>query len=137
MDTKIYKGYLQEPTTGFAEFARARVQSDAPALGGALIPALDYTWSVSDDGGRTFRNPSAEEQENLYLLCRRMCRDCGLTDRDEDPVGFGCGHIAHPSCHAEDGGLACRYKSADPEVRHPLPHTDPDGWETDPPGYAI
>lgn len=114
-----YNSYLSpnhHPTIG--ELALERVKMDAPKLGGALLPALHYTFSASTDMGKTPRNPTDSERRQLASALRNLCRDCGDADRETASAGFECGHIAHPECHVTDGKLTCAYASdADPGVR--------------------
>ncbi len=124
-----YRGYLGDIHQDLRPFALERVRMDAPQLGGARMPALQYTWSVSRDKGRSFHHPNEDERKRFYDLIRLMCRDCGDADTDDPqltaPVGFDCGHIAHAECHIRDDGLGCRYaNSSDPTVRYPLPKVE-------------
>ena len=115
-----YQSPIHHPTV--RELAIERVLMDAPRLADAIMPALDYTWSVSTDMGRTARNPTDEEKENLRRELSALCRDCGDAQRASGPsAGFDCGHIAHPSCHTPAGALSCALATgADPDVRIPL-----------------
>ena len=64
--TTIYKSYLSDTTfENLEEFAEYRINMSAALVGGAMDPAVDYNWSISDDGGETYRNPSLNEKEHL------------------------------------------------------------------------
>ena len=91
MPQLLYRNYYDEQTyTDVAEFAVERVNMVAPLLGGARDVAIEYTWSVSDDDGATFRNPTSAEQEVLYTAiwdhrssgidCSRDCQLRGRFD---------------------------------------------------------
>ena len=86
---------------------------DAPRLGSCAAPARDYTWSVSDDGGASFRNPTTEEMAEFLAELRRLCRDCVDAGADgvEHSIILPCGHIAHPSCHVPEGYVSCAFGS--------------------------
>ena len=47
---RIYKDYLSDTYSLLSGLARHSVAAAAPLLGDMTCPALDYTWSVSDDG---------------------------------------------------------------------------------------
>ena len=97
--------------------ARQRVESNAPLLGGISCPALEYTWSVSDDDGETERNPTEEEKAALRREVAKYCYDCGAARKSKaDSVIMPCGHVAHRDCHVADGKITCPLgKTVDPE----------------------
>ena len=91
MKKLLYRNYNDEKTyTDIAEFAHERANMVAPLLGGARDVAIEYTWSVSDDGGASFRSPTSAEQDALYkaiwdsrasaLDCSRDCQLRGRFD---------------------------------------------------------
>lgn len=110
---------MSEPFDDLGAFALDRVSMDAMKLGDSVIPAIDYTWAISDDGGESYRNPTNEDKMDLYSAVRTLCRDCGdAGEGKSDPVGFDCGHIAHEECHVHEGTLSCRYAgTADSSIR--------------------
>ena len=62
----LYKSHLNDKDfKSIEEFAHYRTQMSAALLGGAMDPAVDYSWSVSDDGGWTLRNPTLDEKAEL------------------------------------------------------------------------
>ena len=90
MSQLLYRNYNDEHTyADVAEFAAERVNMVAPLLGGARDVAIEYTWSVSDDG-RTFRNPTVAERDALHAAiwehrasgidCSRECQLRGRFD---------------------------------------------------------
>ena len=90
MNQLLYRNYNDDKTyADVAEFAVERVNMVAPLLGGARDVAIEYTWSVSDDG-RTFRNPTVAERDELYAAiwdhrasgidCSRDCQLRGRFD---------------------------------------------------------
>lgn len=114
---KVYKDYLGVGFVPLSGLARQRVEATAPLLGGMTCPALEYTWSVSDDGGETFRNPTDEEKAALRREVPKYCYDCGAARKCRaDAVIMPCGHVAHRDCHVTDGKITCPYaKTVDPE----------------------
>ena len=90
----------------------------APLLGGATCPAIDYTWSVSDDRGETYRNPTDEEKAALRAEVAKFCYDCGDARQSRaDAVIMPCGHVAHRDCHVTDGRIVCPLgRTVDPEL---------------------
>lgn len=113
----IYKDYLGPQFVLLSAFARHRVAADAPLLGGMTCPALDYTRSVSDDAGASYRNPTEEEKSALREEAGRFCYDCGDAQTNSGrSVILACGHVAHRDCHVADGKIVCPYsKTVDPE----------------------
>ena len=89
MTTLLYRNYNDVQTySDIAEFAAERVNMVAPLLGGARDVAIEYTWSVSDDEGATFRNPTIHEQDVLHKAIWNhrasgidCSRDCELRGR--------------------------------------------------------
>ena len=70
------------------EFVLERVAMDAALVGGMRDAAIEYTWAVSDDDGRSYRNPTDEEREEFceavwaYRSRNIDCsRDCELRGR--------------------------------------------------------
>ena len=81
---KRYKGYgSDEEFDSMEEFARARLDMKAPALGGYNWPAYHYTWSVLEDGRE--RNPTSEEKDELYQALLEHGGDC-----DSEDVSISC-----------------------------------------------
>ena len=107
-----YQGYGDAKAFDTIEaFALARVKMDAPQIGGAICPALDYSWAVIIDG--MVRNPTKEDERELRFEVSRLCRDCGDARSVGDAVVFGCGHVAHKDCHAPNGVVSCRFKNSE------------------------
>ena len=70
------------------DFVQERVAMNAVLVGGMRDAALEYTWSVSDDEGESYRNPTDEEREEFYeavwaYRARNIdcSRDCELRGR--------------------------------------------------------
>lgn len=105
---------------GLSAFALARATMDAPKIGGAESPAVEYLYSVSEDGGETYRNPTLQEQHEFEDEIVRYCRDCGDVRKDDETLRsmvMPCGHVAHLECHVTDDRLSCRYaRSVDDEM---------------------
>ena len=91
MTQLLYRNYNDDQTyADVAEFAAERASMVAPLLGGAKDTAIEYTWSVSDDEGATFRNPTGAERDVLFaaiwdhraagLDCSRDCQLRGRFD---------------------------------------------------------
>ena len=87
----IYRGYGdKDECETMQAFVVRRVNMVAPLLGGARDVAIDYTWSVSDDGGYSYRNPTGDEKNEFYAAlwdyrstgmdCARDCQARGRFD---------------------------------------------------------
>ena len=111
MSEKLYQGHQSPVYESLEGFAKDRVAMDAPKLRGIESPARDHTWSVSEDGGLTFRNPTMDERAEFLRALGRLCRDCGDAgaEGDEPPIVLPCGHIAHVSCHLPEGFIYCAF----------------------------
>lgn len=85
----IYRNYGNTVACGtLDEFVRERVAMDAALVGGMRDAALEYTWAVSDNDGRSYRNPTDEEREEFYEAVWEYrsgnidcSRDCELRGR--------------------------------------------------------
>ena len=109
IEQRVYRTHLKQHFTGLRAFALHRATMDAPRLGGCISPAIDYTYSISDDGAN-YRNPTAAESVEFAREVARFCRDCGdARDQEVSAVVFPCGHVAHPECHLRSGKITCRY----------------------------
>lgn len=82
MTTK-YQDYSGPVFDTLAELAQYRINNRAPLLGDAVCPAAEYTFALSDDDGRSWRNPNENDQEDLRGsviaatgCCRLMGPEC-------------------------------------------------------------
>ena len=84
------------------DFALFRATSKAPRLGGALCPAVEFTFSVATDDDK-WRNPTVEERERLAELvkqsghcCQNEGHQCHLLNQHGREARFGTYDIAEP-----------------------------------------
>ena len=87
-DQKVYQIYQDSWRIRFHSIpgiARYRVENPAPQLGGVQCPALEYTFSVSTNGGKSWRNPRESEQQELRQsiidtggCCRQDLANCPI-----------------------------------------------------------
>ena len=73
------------------DFALSRVNQRVPLLGGALCPAYEYTFAISEDNAQTWRNPTQAEKFQLYQeimattqCCRGLATRCPLASLVEN-----------------------------------------------------
>ena len=59
----------------------------------------------------SFHNPTDDEKRALNEAAAQRCHDGGDSQvkRGENSVILACGHVAHSSCHINDGRINCRY----------------------------
>ena len=83
MTAPIYQDYTGTVFQDMTNLAEYRIKHPAPQLGGAICPAVEYTFAVSDDGGQTWRNPTEltkaalrEAVLNQPGCCRNLAGQC-------------------------------------------------------------
>lgn len=76
----IYQDYIGKTFDTLDELAEYRIRVQAPLLDGAVCPATEYTFAVSNDDGRSWHNPDLNTKESLTLSVARQegcCRNLG------------------------------------------------------------
>ncbi len=90
-DGIIYRNYGEtDACDTLDEFVLERVGMDAALVGGMKDAAIEYTWAVSEDGDKSYRNPTCQEREEFYeavwryrsrnINCSRGCELRGHFD---------------------------------------------------------
>ena len=81
----LFKDSYGQTSPDLQSFAQQRVTQQAPLLGGIQCHAAEYTFAVSEDGGRTWHNPSTETRQALTeaitatgLCCQQLGQECPL-----------------------------------------------------------
>ena len=72
----VYRDSYGNQRTGLQEWVDFNLSVRQPLLGGAVCPAVEYTFAVSDDGGETFRNPTDDERSDLADAVKETGRCC-------------------------------------------------------------
>ncbi len=72
----IYQDYSGVVKPDLATLAKYRTERQAPLLDGVDCPAVEYTFAVSDDDGRTWHNPSPATKQYLKEIVRNINRCC-------------------------------------------------------------
>lgn len=84
-----YRDYIGTTFETIEELAEYRIRVQAPLLGGAICPAVQYNFSVSNDADTAWRNPDPDEREALHAAvvshegcCRNLGGKCpAITDK--------------------------------------------------------
>lgn len=78
----LYRDYAGYTFDSLDQLAGHRTRVQAPLLDGAVCPAAEYTFAVSEDG-LNWRNPGRDTLDNLALAitlqdgcCRNLGQDC-------------------------------------------------------------
>ena len=72
----LYQDTWEKTFNSMDELAEQYVDHSPPLLGDAQCPAAQYTFSVSDDGGRNWRNPTSQEKQERVNAAARTGRCC-------------------------------------------------------------
>lgn len=132
----VYRDYGKTQHGTMEEFAQHRIQVSAPLLGGMMDPATEYTWSISEDGGNYFRNPTHEEKIELsdaVWQARADSIDCGSDCLNRAKTdGFwqcvGCGAIWTDKSEGGTYGVKLDNKAVIARIDSLIPSDFEDGY---------
>lgn len=95
-DSIVYRNYGEtNACETLKDFVHTRIHMDAALVGGIRDAALEYTWAVSDDGGKTYRNPTARNS-------RKLTKQYGITEAETSTAHGNADFVCEST---ESGGV--------------------------------